>query len=103
MPRSAAKSQAEKQRPKSSVPVNQPPTPDLKVEDIIPGRLTQAQWTDMLIREDADEAVAVIIEDVLSKVMERCLKLKIKRQVKLKRHIQLFIFISLQCEHNLTD
>ncbi|XP_031164692.1 uncharacterized protein LOC116056621 [Sander lucioperca] len=81
MPRSAAKSQAEKQRPKSSVPVNQPPTPDLKVEDIIPGRLTQAQWTDMLIREDADEAVAVIIEDVLSKVMERCLKLKIKRQL----------------------
>ncbi|XP_032372374.1 uncharacterized protein C2orf81 homolog [Etheostoma spectabile] len=81
MPRSAAKSQAEKQRPKSSVPVNTPPMPDLKVEDIIPGRLTQAQWTDMLIREDADEAVPVIMEDVLSKVMERCLELKIERQL----------------------
>lgn len=77
MPRSATKSQADK-RNRSSVRVTPLPTQD----DIIPGRLTRAQWTDMLM-EDADETVGEIMEELMTKVMEGCLKVYIERQVKL--------------------
>ncbi|TNN28925.1 putative protein C2orf81 [Liparis tanakae] len=74
MPRSAVKSQADK-RNRSSVRVTPPPSQD----DIVPGRLTRAQWTDMLM-EDADETAGEIMEELMTKVMDGCLQVYIERQ-----------------------
>ncbi|TKS78851.1 hypothetical protein D9C73_012322 [Collichthys lucidus] len=81
MPRSAAKSRADKTRRRSLVPVAAPPTQELEEEYIIPGRFTKTQWMDMLIQEEADEAVGEIMDELMSRVMEGCLKVHIERQL----------------------
>ncbi|KAG8012109.1 protein C2orf81-like protein [Nibea albiflora] len=81
MPRSAAKSSADKNKRRLSVPVVAPPTQDLEEEYIIPGRFTKTQWMDVLIQEDADEVVGEIMDELMIRVMEGCLKVHIERQL----------------------
>ncbi|KAE8292304.1 putative protein C2orf81-like protein [Larimichthys crocea] len=81
MPRSAAKSRADKTKRRSPVPVVAPPTQELEEEYIISGRFTKTQWMDMLNQEEADEAVGEIMDELMSRVMEGCLKVHIERQL----------------------
>ncbi|XP_031592045.1 uncharacterized protein C2orf81 homolog isoform X1 [Oreochromis aureus] len=81
MPRSATKLQTDKRRCRSSVQVISPAAQEQKGEDIIPGRLTRTQWTDMLLQEDADEAVGEILDELLRKVMKGCLDVYTESQL----------------------
>ncbi|CAJ1068521.1 uncharacterized protein LOC117819383 [Xyrichtys novacula] len=81
MQRSAAKTQADKRRRGSSAQATTPPEESVEVEDIVPGCLTKTQWTDLLLREDSDDIVGEIMEELLSKVLDSCFKVYIKRQV----------------------
>lgn len=94
MPRSAAKSRADKTKRRSPVPVVTPPTQELEEEYIISGRFTKTQWMDMLNQEEADEAVGEIMDELMSRVMEGCLKVHIERQVKVKSHIHFYFDFS---------
>lgn len=84
MPRSATKVQTDKHRRRSSVQVISPAAQEQKGEDIIPGHSTRTQWTNMLLQEDADEAVGEILDELLRKVMKGCLDVYTESQVKLR-------------------
>uniref|UniRef100_A0AAV2KXW0 Uncharacterized protein n=1 Tax=Knipowitschia caucasica TaxID=637954 RepID=A0AAV2KXW0_KNICA len=46
-----------------------------------PVRLTRTQWMDMLKYEDAEEAVAELMERFLNKVMDECFKVDIRQKL----------------------
>ncbi|XP_058491625.1 uncharacterized protein C2orf81 homolog isoform X2 [Solea solea] len=90
MPRSVVKSQASKEITTPSGPGTPPPVQD--PEYIVPGRLTKAQWTKALRQEHTDDIVGEIVDDLLNKVMEGCLKAHVKGQMKVKnqrKHLNL--------------
>ncbi|XP_051533541.1 uncharacterized protein C2orf81-like [Myxocyprinus asiaticus] len=84
MPRSAAKSQAEKSRTDSG-PVSAGPPPPLvqsvEAVDIVPGRLTESAWNSMLKQEEGEEIVADIIAELMEVVMDRCYQVYLQRQL----------------------
>ncbi|KAG7489716.1 hypothetical protein JOB18_018428 [Solea senegalensis] len=79
MPRSVVKSQGSKEITTPSGPATPPPVQD--PEYIVPGRLTKAQWTKALRQEHTDDIVGEIVDDLLNKVMEGCLKAHVKGQL----------------------
>uniref|UniRef100_A0A3Q2T052 Uncharacterized protein n=1 Tax=Fundulus heteroclitus TaxID=8078 RepID=A0A3Q2T052_FUNHE len=81
MPRPAPKSKTDKKKVKSNVKEIPPPEPEQEEEDLIGGRITRAQWTEMLIQEDGDEIVGEIMDKLLSQVMDCCYKSYIKTQL----------------------
>ncbi|XP_034548591.1 uncharacterized protein LOC117819383 [Notolabrus celidotus] len=86
MPRSAAKIQVDKRGRRSSAQVTTPSAEDgeveveVEVKDSVPGRLTKTQWTDQF-QEDPCDLVGEIMEELLSKVMEGCFNVDLKRQL----------------------
>lgn len=79
---SSAKSKAAGRR--RSVQSTTPGMQEVEVKYVTPAGPTQAQWADMIIQEDAEEAVVEIMEDVMNQVMEGCEKIYLKKQVHLK-------------------
>nr|XP_057926599.1 uncharacterized protein C2orf81 homolog [Doryrhamphus excisus]XP_057926600.1 uncharacterized protein C2orf81 homolog [Doryrhamphus excisus]XP_057926601.1 uncharacterized protein C2orf81 homolog [Doryrhamphus excisus]XP_057926602.1 uncharacterized protein C2orf81 homolog [Doryrhamphus excisus] len=79
MSRSAAKAQADKS--KAPPRVTPPPPLEPEEEDIIPGCLTQSQWMDMLIQEEAEDVVGEIMAELMTAVMEGCYNVHIERQL----------------------
>lgn len=84
MPRPASKAKSNKPKQRPSVKETTPTESEQKMEYIIPGRLSRPHWNDMLIQEETDEIVGEIMDELLGKVTDRCHKLDIERQVKLK-------------------
>ncbi|XP_061528234.1 uncharacterized protein C2orf81 homolog [Phycodurus eques] len=79
MSRSTSKAQADKG--KAPPRVSPPPSHEPEEEDIIPGCLTQSQWMDMLVQEEAEDVVGEIMADLMSNVMEGCYSVHIQRQL----------------------
>ncbi|XP_054630498.1 uncharacterized protein C2orf81 homolog [Dunckerocampus dactyliophorus] len=79
MSRSAAKAQADKS--KAPPRVSPPPPLEPEEEDIIPGCLTQSQWMDMLIQEEAEDVVGEIMAELMTRVMEGCYAVHIEKQL----------------------
>ncbi|XP_057688523.1 uncharacterized protein C2orf81 homolog [Corythoichthys intestinalis] len=79
MSRATSKAQADKG--KAPARVSPLPNHEHEEEDIIPGCLTQSQWIDMLVQEEAEDVVGEIMADVMTNVMEACYNVHIERQL----------------------
>ncbi|XP_053727067.1 uncharacterized protein C2orf81-like [Synchiropus splendidus] len=79
--RSAVKSQPDLGGRGSSADVSPPALPDPGDEYIIPGRMTVRQWSNALLEEEAEDVVGEIMTELLTLVMDGCLKSDLKKQV----------------------
>ncbi|XP_077378872.1 uncharacterized protein C2orf81 homolog [Festucalex cinctus] len=79
MSRSTSKAQADKG--KAPARVSPLPSHEPEEEDIIPGCLTQSQWMEMLVQEEAEDVIGEIMADLMTSVMEGCYKVHIERQL----------------------
>ncbi|XP_078717964.1 uncharacterized protein C2orf81 homolog [Lampetra fluviatilis] len=73
------RSRTEKGR-STAVPPPVAPAPVVVSNDIIPGRLTEAEWLAMLDLEDGEMYVRDLLEELLECTMEECHKIYIQRQ-----------------------
>ncbi|XP_076836032.1 uncharacterized protein C2orf81 homolog [Brachyhypopomus gauderio] len=78
MSRSAAKSRADKSRPVAAPPP--PSVPPATTVDIVPGRLTETDWLEMVAREEGEEVVALVLGQLLEDVLDRCYDVYLQRQ-----------------------
>nr|XP_058934767.1 LOW QUALITY PROTEIN: uncharacterized protein C2orf81 homolog [Kogia breviceps] len=69
--RGVTRSKAEKARP--------PTVPVLQV-DIVPGRLTEAEWMELTALEEGEEVVGDILADLLARVMDSAFKVYLTQQ-----------------------
>ncbi|KAL4617455.1 hypothetical protein GN956_G21181 [Arapaima gigas] len=78
-----AKSRVEKGRAFStSMPPSLPgPVKVVEPVDIIPGRLSKAEWLAMVEQEEGEEVVADIIHELMQRVMEKCYTVYLERQL----------------------
>lgn len=68
------RSKAEKGRP----PTQPVPVPQV---DIVPGRLSEAEWIEFMSLEEGEEVVGDILADLLTRVMECAFKVYLTQQV----------------------
>ncbi|XP_041855874.1 uncharacterized protein C2orf81 homolog isoform X2 [Melanotaenia boesemani] len=80
MHRSAQKSKLDKSK-RPSIKETTPTKHDLGIEDSHSSGFTQAEWSNMLIQEDGDEAVGEIMDELLRKVMDKCYKVYMEKQL----------------------
>ncbi|XP_032806402.1 uncharacterized protein C2orf81 homolog [Petromyzon marinus] len=76
----ATRSRTEKGR-STAVPPPVAPAPVVVSDDIIPGRLTEAEWLAILDLEDGEMYVRDLLEELLECTMEECHKIYIQRQL----------------------
>ena len=89
MPRTTAKSKSGKKKRTPPVPVTPAPTGELETN---PCDSTDSQLNDIMMEEERDEIVKGTMDELLSKVMNGCLKVYVERQVKMWSTFVLFRF-----------
>lgn len=93
MPQSTAKSQANKDKSMTTTRVSPPPSQE--PEEMVRRRLLRCHWMNMLNQEEANEKVGAIVNELVSRVMDGCLKVFIQSQVmtrELAQHFCINIF-----------
>ena len=58
-----------------------PPTVPVPQVDIVPGRLTEAEWMALTALEEGEEVVGDILADLLARVMDSAFKVYLTQQV----------------------
>ncbi|XP_066501413.1 uncharacterized protein C2orf81 homolog [Hoplias malabaricus] len=80
----SAKSRAEKGRGGGSAVVPVPPAslqPPAPTSDIVPGRLTETSWREMLQQDEGEEVVSDLMDGLLEQVLDRCYQVQLQRQL----------------------
>ncbi|XP_035179844.1 uncharacterized protein C2orf81 homolog isoform X2 [Oxyura jamaicensis] len=60
---------------------SRPPTAAAVPTDVVPGRLSEAQWLALVAAEEGDEDVGDVLAELLGRVMEECFHVYLARQV----------------------
>lgn len=58
-----------------------PPTVPVPQVEIVPGRLTEAEWLALLAVEEGEDVVGDIVADLLDRVLDSAFKVYLSRQV----------------------